>query len=275
MQSTPERTLTHILTPSRSGSGDSREGRFEIDIPDGWQQGRGAFGGLVLGALANAVIASEPDPQRKLRTLTGEIPSPVPIGKSTIVVEEVRRGSGASTWHARLLGDDGILALATVVLGKSRVQDPPRATSTMPDVPPWKEVPAIPIGPPLAPVFTQHLEMRPTGPLPFAGGDKPLSAGYVRTKIPPKKLGPAEILAYCDAHWPAFFATASEPRPVGTIAFGLQIVVDPDTLDPEQPLFHTARELACHEGFSAELRELYAPDGRLVAVNPQTFAIIR
>ena len=46
---------------------------FSAIIPDGWQQGRGAFGGLVLGLLTRAMQAAEPDAQRTLRTLLGDL----------------------------------------------------------------------------------------------------------------------------------------------------------------------------------------------------------
>ena len=53
------------------------EGRYALDVPDGWAQGRGAFGGLVLGAMLRAVTRAEPDPARRVRSVTGEIPAPV------------------------------------------------------------------------------------------------------------------------------------------------------------------------------------------------------
>ena len=92
--------LHDLTTPVPDGIGT-----FTLDVPDGWQQGRGAFGGLVLGALARASIMSEPDVSRTLRSLTGELPGAVPVGRSTIAVETLRRGSGASTLHARLVHD--------------------------------------------------------------------------------------------------------------------------------------------------------------------------
>ena len=52
-------------------------GRFHGVVPDGWQQGRGAFGGLVLAALARAVEMSEPEKDRTLRSFNGEIAGPV------------------------------------------------------------------------------------------------------------------------------------------------------------------------------------------------------
>ena len=46
-------------------------GTFEGTVPDGWQQGRGAFGGLVYGMLARAMEQVVNEPARRLRTFTG------------------------------------------------------------------------------------------------------------------------------------------------------------------------------------------------------------
>jgi len=48
-------------------------GSFEVTVPDGWQQGRGAFGGLVYGMLTRAMEQVVDEPARRLRTLTGDI----------------------------------------------------------------------------------------------------------------------------------------------------------------------------------------------------------
>ena len=48
--------------------------RWEWSVPDGWQQGRGAFGGLVIAALARALEAHVGDPERTLRSLTAVLP---------------------------------------------------------------------------------------------------------------------------------------------------------------------------------------------------------
>src|SRR3954470_3250315 len=42
--------IARVTTPLRLD-----EGRFGFDVADGWQQGRGAFGGLVLAAMARAL----------------------------------------------------------------------------------------------------------------------------------------------------------------------------------------------------------------------------
>ncbi len=276
-------TLAEVLTPVAGGSPEQPDAALErasytLHVADGWQQGRGAFGGLVLGALARAIETSEGAGSRRLRSLTGELPGPVPVGESAIHVAALRRGSGMSTWHARLERGGEVLAAATAVLGKSRVPELARASSRKRVTPPWQEVPVAPVGPPLAPAFTQHFELRPTGPLPFSGASGELRCeGFVRVRpdLAPARLGAAELIALADTYWPTFLAGEPGPRPAATVSFALQVLQDPAELDPAIPLFHQARELGHADGFVCELRELFTPEGALVAVNLQTFAIIK
>jgi hypothetical protein len=46
-------------------------------------------------------------------------------------------------------------------------------------------------------------------------------------------------------------------------------------LDPEAPFSFRSRAVAEAEGYTVEMRELWGEDGRLVALNQQTIAIIR
>jgi hypothetical protein len=82
-------------------------------------------------------------------------------------------------------------------------------------------------------------------------------------------------VALADAWWPAGIATEAGPRPIGTIAFTLQMFAPREPLDPGEPLFHRARALAAQGGFVVEQRELWTSRGELVALNQQTFVWIR
>src|SRR5215475_158847 len=62
-------------------------GVFEGDVPDGWQQGRGAFGGLVFGLLVRAMETQVADPARLLRALSGDIAGPVLPGPVRVDAE--------------------------------------------------------------------------------------------------------------------------------------------------------------------------------------------
>jgi hypothetical protein len=59
------------------------------------------------------------------------------------------------------------------------------------------------------------------------------------------------------------------------VSFTAEIVADPAALDPREPFFYQARTVCEHDGFQLELRELYDARGAIVALNQQTFAILK
>lgn len=259
-------------------------GRFLWHVPDGWQQGRGAFGGLVLGALVRAIEASEPERPgsvtgnlaRHARSVTAEIAGPVLPGDATIEVVQNRRGSGLSAWNATLLQQGEGIVRCSAILARARNTDPPGLHLSPPSPPPWSEVPTMPAEGGLGvPVFTRHLEFRPMGPLPFSGFPEPVSQGWIRTRAPLTLLGAPEIVALADAWWPAGLTSAPAPRPMATVAFTCQLFPPRSPLDPTIPLFYRGRVIAEQDGYMAEFRELWSPDGHLLALNQQTIAWIR
>jgi hypothetical protein len=62
---------------------------------------------------------------------------------------------------------------------------------------------------------------------------------------------------------------------MGTLSYSLQIHARLDTLSPSDALFHRARAITAGEGYSIEHRELWSAGGDLIAMNQQTFAIIK
>lgn len=248
------------------------DGSLRWDVPDGWQQGRGAFGGLVLGALLRAIESAEPDRARATRTLTGDLCGPVLPGPATLKVEVLRRGNNLSNIDARLIQHGEVQARASAVLSL------PRPAATMPDPPrppsarDWRELPELGLAPPNAPVFTPHFEYRSFGASPFAAGDALGTIGFLRLRRPPARLDAPAMIGLLDAWWPAMFV--GRPRPVATVSFTAEILVAPAELDPGEPLLFTGRVAALTDGFCVEFRELWAGE-RLVALNQQTFAVLR
>ena len=56
---------------------------FAWDVPDGWQQGRGAWGGLVVGALVGAVCAVDPSP---VRSVSVQMSAPATVGPHVVAI---------------------------------------------------------------------------------------------------------------------------------------------------------------------------------------------
>jgi hypothetical protein len=251
-------------------------GLFRVNIPDGWQQGRGAHGGLVLGTLLRAMIASEPDAARVARTLIGDLAGPVLPGPSVVRTRVHRRGANQTNLVATLEQEGAVLASA------SSVMSAPRKVSTQTVLPPppagleapWSTVEVAPVGPPMGPVFAQHFEYRSTGPLPFSGAPDPVTAGWIRDRQRASALDRPAIVALLDAWWPTLYSVATDVNPMATVSFTAEFFADPATLPPDEPLFHAARMRTLVDGFFLEERELWA-GGTLVAMNQQTFAVLR
>jgi hypothetical protein len=248
--------------------------RFAADVPEGWQQGRGAFGGLVLATLLRAIEASEPDRARVTRTLTGDLCGPVLPGAAELEVRTLRRGNNQSNLFATLTQGGAVLGTSTVVLSPARaVEHAPFSPAPPAPLPPWRDVPLIANGPPVGPAFTQNYEYRAPGGA-FARTDGGAIDGWIGERVTLPTLDAPALIGRLDAWWPTLFALDGRPRPVATISFAAEILVDPATLPPDEPLRYRARMAALHEGFFVELRELWQGE-RVVALNQQTFAILR
>ncbi len=252
---------------------------FAFTVPDGWQQGRGAFGGLVIGAMTRAAIRATNDADRHVRTVTAELLGPVLPGLATLKIERLRQGSGVSACRVRVLqanaaGVDEEVCCAVVVTARARPNTPTFAHREKPASPPWSDLEPIAVEPPLGPVFAQHFHFRPTDHFPFSLSSRALAAGFIQPKHG-GAIDAAVIAACADAWWPAVYAMFDAPRPTATITFALEIVADLSSLDTLAPLFHEARSDTALDGYAVEHRALWTPDGRLVAENQQLFAIIR
>jgi acyl-CoA thioesterase len=273
-------TFAAVSTPVRDG-----DNSFTLDVPDGWQQGRGAFGGLIFAALIRAMEAvladigpdapAAPSRVARLRSLTGALPGPTEVGPAPITVEVLRRGSALTTLAARVVQAGEVRAHAVGVFGTARAPVTWQ-TQRPPEMPPWHEVPVVPSGPGgFTPAFLQHWELRLVGPVPFSRGSEARCAGWVRARDPGPARDAAYIAAYADAFWPAAYAVLPAPRPMATVGYTLELIEPIDDLDPDAPLYYQASAPAAIDGFTYELRELWGADGRLVARNHQTFVIIK
>jgi hypothetical protein len=257
------------------------------DVPDGWQQGRGAWGGLVVTAAIRAAVEAEGAP-RPVRSVFVSILAPVPVGEVSITTTLLRRGSATSAWQidmrshqavsaaagdTRVSDTDEVLVQATVLLGDDRHDVAGLPSLSPPSVmKPWREVPIVPLAPPAAPPFTEHLEFRLIQGIPYSGKVEDIAC-WVRA--PDGPLDYAALIGLVDAMWPVPILAVTEPRPMATLTFSASVLVDPATLDPAEPLLHVSTLMGSSHGYVTEHRQLWTPDGRLAVDNPQVIVIIR
>ncbi len=240
-----------------------RDGHFEV--PTGWRQGRGAYGGLVVATLVRAIEDRIADPAREVRSVTAEIPAPVEPGPCDITVEILRAGRGVTTARAALVQGGETRAHAVAIAGVGRSSDLAWQELAPPVIPDWRTL--APMSP--FPEFAQHFEYRVVEGAPGAGGAA-RTVGWIAARDPGERRDAGYIAAMIDAWYPAVLPRMAQMRPMATIAFTLELVGDPG----DGPLLYRGTAPVCGDGYFLETRELWTERGELVALNHQTFAII-
>jgi len=248
---------------------------FRWLVPDGWQQGRGAWGGLSMGAMIRATMLTETDPTRRLRTVAIHLSAPALTGVHTITVEPARIGAGVSTWimtvsdaEGRLIG--GGTAITAAPRTGATADDHVHRRASAPAAPDWREVPEVPTPPPF-PRFTEHFVFRVIAGAPLRGGP-PHTTGWIGYRTP-TAWSDASLIALSDAWYPVAMVTMTQPLPVATVHVTASLLVDPARLHPDQPLLHHGLICAAHEGFVSEQRRPWTADGRVVIDSMQTFVV--
>ena len=248
---------------------------YAAQVPDHWQQGRGAFGGLVVAYLVRALEASNPAPGQRLRSITAELCGPTQPGPAELRTEVLRQGSGTAVLAVRLLQGGEVQAHATAVFGRDRTTDRDGCDLRPPVQAAWQDLPLSPVGPPHGPVFAQFFAFRTLDALPFVGAPARATLGWIAPRHPGPVVDCAYVAACADAWWPVLFTGAGSARPMATIAFTLQFLGDLSRLSSAIPLQFVAQSIAVAQGHAVEFRELWSEDGQLVALNQQTIAVIR
>lgn len=252
------------------------DGGYDWQVPEGWDQGRGAWGGLVAAAFVRAIVDSEPDPARVVRSVSAEMAAPARVGPVTITTRLLRKGSALSVWNA--VAHDpgaGLIGSLSAVLAAPRRGPPDTAgwgLPTAPAAPAADEVGVVRLRAPLGAEFMQFLEFRPIDGLPLAAAQAQ-ARGWVRFHAPAPHTA-ASLLALVDAWWPATMPALDSFRPLATVNFSANLLVDPASVPGEQPLLHVGRASGAIDGYVSETRRLWTGDGRLAIDNLQSIALV-
>lgn len=250
-------------------------------VPAGWEQGRGAWGGLVVAGLIRATHTLVTDPARTLRAVTCQLLAPLPPGDAEIQVSVVRAGSATVGIRADVRdASDKVCATLTAVWGTDRAPDmqppyPSWAAVSMPDVPSWRDTPIVAIEPPIGPAFGRHLRFRPLAGYPTSGEGHVLGWIGLPDATPDWNWDAATLVGMVDAWWPAALSVMDTMRPMATVSFAAHLTCTPDTVAGDEPLLHEGVLVAGDRGFSSEIRRLWTPDGRLAVDSFQLVAVIR
>ncbi|MFM2437911.1 MAG: hypothetical protein RLZ55_728, partial [Actinomycetota bacterium] len=150
-------------------------------VPAGWRQGRGAWGGLVAGQVMTAASADLPDERLAARSLWIAMLGPVLAGDVRCEVRDLRRGRATLAREVTLSNSDGeLLTRGVVVFGVPRTDS--EVADAAPGAPNPKPAPdavrmSLPVPP--APEFISRMAFAPVDGFPFSGAARLLTTGWI------------------------------------------------------------------------------------------------
>lgn len=246
---------------------------FTGAIDPSWQQGRTTFGGLTAALMARAVSRVVDDERRVLRTAHLHFVAPAPPGLFVVEVAPIRAGALVSHLSATLSQGGAPVAFGTFTCAAPREGTLSYdALARAPDAAPFAQIDPVELGPPVAPVFTQHFEYRfAFGELPFSGAERAALGGYIRAR-PPRVLDAALAMAFLDAWPPAALARSDGLRAAASVDMRVEFFGSP-LVDAETPGFVTCASGVAREGYADEEARLFV-DGALVARCHQLVALL-
>jgi len=245
---------------------------YQWEVPTGFAQGKATFGGLVMAALAAAAGQRAPA-GRKLRSVQAELMGAPRPGPSTLTVRSLRESRHTTTLAVELTQGGEVTTHAVFLFADARAALTPIRPPAI-AAEPWHALRPLPIGMPFAPEFTQHFEYRVVDGMIFSGTPAGRTHGWLRPRRPPASGDDRLLMLLVDAWWVAALVALDRPRPAATVQFALDVHGDFTGIGPAGPYYHRGEVVAQSDGWASETRELWGPDGRLLALNRQLVAVI-
>jgi acyl-CoA thioesterase len=250
------------------------EGLYRCRFEAAWNQGKGAYGGVVAGLLLRALEHHLGDTSRPVRSLTVHFCAPA-SGEAELHTRLERSGRLVTHATARMQGPAGPLAVASATFGAARGTGPTYLEAQAPKAPAPESVPSLPEDAP-APDFCRFFDYRYClGAAPFSGGDVAHVGGWVRPREP-LVLDSVLCVGLLDSFPPSVFSRMDGYHAGASVDFTVHFfhaLPRPGTR-AEAWYLRTGRSRQASEGFAEDLQELWTDQGELLAQCRQLVALL-
>lgn len=247
-------------------------GGFRATIPDGWKQGRTAYGGLTSGLALVAAQKTFSD-LPPLRSANINFIGPV-AGNPVFTATLLRQGRSVTTVRVVGVVDDNPIADIVFTFGISRdsslsvartIEAPPAPRDCKRFTPKIAE--------PIVPKFFLRFESKLIdGARPMSGAAEGYIRAWSRHKDPASRDGVASLLTLSDVLPPAALPMLKKLAPVSSVNFLLNFVTDtPTTTDGWWQV--ETRITTAAQGYSSQVMRIYNTDNQLVAEGMQAVAV--
>ena len=253
--------------------------QYQIEIPEGWGQGRAIFGGII-GALLYQAMRVNVDSDRLVRALSVSFVGPVNVGPLTIEVNTLRNGGSVTQIEAKAFQNNQCQCATIASFGKDRsssLEIPATKAEPAPiSIEDAKELPYIPN---VVPEFVKQFSMRwAYGGFPFSGSKETVMGGFMQFKEQSKQLADltfdeAALVTLIDAWPPVQLALLKKPAPSSSLTWTMEFIHPIKDLTAESWLHYKAKIDQTHNGYGQTHAEIWSEDGDLLAISRQTVTV--
>ncbi|MCA9553831.1 MAG: thioesterase family protein [Myxococcales bacterium] len=246
---------------------------LEIQLPEGWGQGRSTFGGLVAALVVEAARQQVP-PERRLRSALTTFVAPTTPGPVTLTLELLRSGRAVTQVRGDVRQDGKLTCAVMLAYGEARPSALLVGPEPRPEGPGPEGLFELPHLPGVTPDFVQHTGIRwNLGGPPYTGTPGPDMGGWCRYNPPSPPGSEAWVVAMMD-FWPApVLSQLTAPAPASSLTWSMELVEDVAGQPMDGWWYYRARTEGVADGYCQFRADLWAPDGRLAAVSRQTAAV--
>lgn len=251
-----------------------RNARSETDttIPEGWMQGRAAFGGLAAALVYEAIAEQSGD--APMRSLTISFVAPAKNGKLDLRAHVLRRGRSVTQIEGHGSQDGQVVTAALASFGHPRQSSIQIELPRAPVFTPPEECEAIPDIEGITPEFARHFDYRiAQGGLPYSGIGDTRFGGWVRFRNCDEQITVSHLLALIDAWPPAVLQMLKELAPASSLTWTLELMEPLSQCRASDWWQYQADIEQAGDGYAVIQARIWDTEGRPVALSRQTVTV--
>lgn len=247
--------------------------RSEVEIDEGWGQGRATYGGLVsaLGLARMEAIADLGD--HRLRSVSTTFVGPVTPGATALNAKLLRHGSNVTHTTCEIIQEGQVKAVLQASFGSARESSLNFDRAPEMRLNPVDECLELPYVAGLTPDFFQHVQLQQCeGDMPFSGG-QPDFAGWMRLRETPQEFTDLHLVALIDSWPPAVMPAMKTPAPGSTLTWQLGVMPFERPSRPDDYWGYRVKTHQAAEGYAFSTAHVWTSTGHLAAVSQQSLAV--
>lgn len=249
----------------------------EIEIPEGWLQGRTIYGGLVAGLLMQKAVSTVNDPSKRLLSVSITFVGPVQQSRARMTAEILREGKSVTTLEVRLWQEDEVQSILLASFGAERPSGiEVHQERVAPDYALPEQLNCLPYIEGFLPECYQQFELCwAEGQLPCSASSTPDFGGWFRFNPDlhaNQALELPHLLTLVDIWPPAVLPMFEQRAPASSLTWHLTLV------HPVQHQLHDWFKYKVFtdfagDGYATEYAHIWDAQNRLIAISRQTVTV--